>query len=339
MIHACILILVVLFTWYAAVRPHGALNFAVQTNKPSIRVAIVGFTRSKPHSDSRGLESALADTLTRDPRVTLIDQSLVQSAIAGIGYDGSINLTKDEARRIGASISCDFFIIGKAEVFTRSEHANESHEQAYAGVMLVDGRTGALTVFDFISNKSSTKEAAQQSLVKDLNTRVGGYVDKMTQLRAQSSVPQSNDSSSPASRAREVIEDIPGEDSTRSEGFKPPEFLNRVKPDYTAEADLSDVTATVEAMVVFGSTGEVGRIEITRWAGFGLEESSEKAIRLLKFKPATRDGNPITVRAMIRYNFRRVASGPSKTERQVIEPPSKSEVLRDLFRQTFRRPR
>ena len=47
-------------------------------------------------------------------------------------------MSRDEARRVGAAIGCDFFIIGKAEALTRSTRENESHEEAYAGVMIVD---------------------------------------------------------------------------------------------------------------------------------------------------------------------------------------------------------
>jgi hypothetical protein len=53
--------------------------------QPSIRVAVVGFINSKPANDSLALESTLAGSLTRDPRVTLIDQSMAKSAVAGFG--------------------------------------------------------------------------------------------------------------------------------------------------------------------------------------------------------------------------------------------------------------
>jgi len=286
----------------------------------SIRVALLGFTRSKAPNDSRGLEVALADSLTRDSRVALVDQSIVQSALAGFGYDGSINMTGEEARKLASAIGCDFFITGKSEEFTRSERANESHEQSYAGVMIVDGRNGALTEFDFIFDKSATREASRQSLLKALGSRVTGYVDRMIQIRAQALMPRSRDSASALSPV-ELIEDIPADESPRSSGFKPPEFLNRVKPEYTTEAETADITATVEAMVVFRSNGQIGGIEITRWAGFGLDKSSERAILQLKFKPATRDGAPISVRAMIRHNFRRVTDSANKPQQTNSNQP------------------
>ncbi len=261
----------------------------------------------------------------------------MQTASAGFGYDGSINMSKDEARKLASTIGCDFLIVSKAETFTRSDVANESHEEAYAGVMIVDGRTGGLAAFDFISNKSSTPDAARKSLRTTLEARVAGYVDRMIQVRAQTPTARAMDSARPTPTA--AIEDLPDEDSPRSIGFKPPEFLNRVKPEYSTEAELADVTATVEAMVVFRSNSEIGGIEITRWAGFGLDESSERAIRQLKFKPATRDGIPINVRAMIRYNFRRVNKPASNLEQPAPAPPDKPEHdLRKIFKPTFPRP-
>jgi hypothetical protein len=307
--------------------------------QPAIRVAVPGPTHSKATPASRALYNALSHAISNDHRVTLVDPSIVQSALAGFGYDGSINMSKDEARKLASAIGCDFFIVGKAEAFTRSERANESHELAYAGITIVDGRTGDLTLFDFISSKASTREAAQQSLMQTLDARVTGYLDRMIQSRERAAMPQTRASVASGATAGDIVEDIPSEDSPRSSGFKPPEFLNRVKPDYTAEAELADITATVEAMVVFGSKGEVGRVEITRWAGFGLDESSERAIRQLRFKPATRDGNPISVRAMIRYNFRRLAEPANDPQRPAAEPPAKpGRDLRELFKPTFRRP-
>ena len=308
---------------------------ALQT--PLLRVAIVGFAPAT--AANKPGELSLAEALSRDARVALIDPSIIQSALVGIGYGGSINMSKDEARKLGAAIGCDFFVVGKAEALTRSDRENDSHEEAYTGVMIVDGRTGALAGFDFISDKASTIESALQALAKTLDARTAGYVDRMIQVRSRARTPQSSDSASAGLTAGDLVEDVPGEGSSRSTGFKAPEFINRVKPEYATEAEIADITATVEAMVVFRSNGEIGAIEITRWAGFGLDESSERAIRQLKFKPATRDGNAINVRAMIRYNFRRVAEPAGKLEQPASKQPDKPERdLRQLFKPTFRRP-
>src|SRR6185295_14800186 len=109
-------------------------------------------------------------------------------------------------------------------------------------------------------------------------------------------------------------------DSAAGAGFTPPEFLNRVKPEYTDEAERADITATVEALAVFRADGTVGEIQITRWAGFGLDEAAARAVRQLKFKPARRNGRPASVRATVRYNFRRIKE-PAQPAAPV-EPPA-----------------
>lgn len=303
-----------------------------------LRVAVIGFASEGKRNDSRPIEAALSEAFSRDARVALIDQSLVQPALVGIAYDGSINMSRDEARRLAAAVGCDFFVIGKTEALTRSASENESHEEAYAGLMIVDARAGSLAVFDFISEKSSTSGAALNALLKTFSARASGYVDRLTRVvdsRAQNNSPQ--DTARPI--VEERIENIPDEGSPRAVGFAPPEFLNRVKPEYTSEAEQANITATVEAMVVFRLNGEVGRIEITRWAGFGLDESAEHAIRQLKFKPATRDGKPVSVRALIRYNFRHVNEPLPPPEQPLPKPPEKPERdLRQLMKPSYRRP-
>ncbi|MCI0490588.1 MAG: energy transducer TonB [Blastocatellia bacterium] len=272
------------------------------------QVAVIGFARAAGKFDDPGArspEKSLADSLARDGRIALIDRALFEPALAGLGYSGSLNMTTTEARDVGALAGCDFFITGKAEALTRSERENGSHEEAIIGVMIVDGRSGALAAFDFINEKAETKQKAVSRALDTLSERAAGYINQMTEFRAarNSKVTSSNG---------ERIEDIPDEGSPAAEGFTPPEFLNRVKPEYTEQADRADISTTVEAMAVFHADGRVGDIEIIRWAGFGLDAAAARAIRSLKFKPATRDGRPVSVRALVRYNFRRISESNSK---------------------------
>ena len=51
--------------------------------------------------------------------------------------------------------------------------------------------------------------------------------------------------------------------------------------------------------------GEVGRVEIARWAGYGLDESVLATVRQLHFFPAMRNGRAIPMRVLLRYNFRK----------------------------------
>ena len=272
---------------------------ARQANAP-LRLALIGLRWPEAAQAAPSADQALAQALALDRRVVIIDGAQSRPALAGVGYDGSTNLSREDARRLGAALGCDFFIIGRAETLTRSEPDSQSYEETLIGLMIVDGRSGQLAVFDLIAEKLTTREASFEGASKALATRAPGYVDLMLAFRAARSRVQPL-----ASSADDPVEDVPEEGSARSIGFSPPEFLNRVKPEYTAEADRAGVSATVEATAVFHRDGRVGEVEIIRWAGYGLDESAARAIRQLKFKPAMRDGRAVSVRAVVRYNFRR----------------------------------
>jgi len=296
-----------------------------QARERPIRIALIGFSNS---AAGLALDGALDGALRRDSRAVMIEPSIIKPALAGVGYDGSINMSTDEARRLGAAIGCDFFLIGTMDALTRSERARESHEEAVGGLMMVDGRTGALAAFDFIQEKAASREVAVEQARQTLASRAAQYIDRMLEHRARL------ETRARAGGDSEPVEDIP---ETASPRFTPPNFLNRIKPEYPAEADRANAGGTVEAMAVFRANGAVGEITVTRWAGFGMEESAIRAIRELKFKPATLDDKPVSVRALVRYNFRRL--GFTDAAEPVPVPEKSSEPdLQKLFKRDTRRP-
>ncbi|MEO8042966.1 MAG: energy transducer TonB, partial [Acidobacteriota bacterium] len=80
----------------------------------------------------------------------------------------------------------------------------------------------------------------------------------------------------------------------------------RIKPDYTTTAFLYDVRATIDVEADVDSDGRILSTRIVRWAGFGLEDSVEKAIRSMNWRPAMRGGKPLPMRVLLRYNFTKV---------------------------------
>jgi len=294
------------------------------------RIAVIGFSHSATGAafDASPLGDSLEAALRRDGRAVLIERSLMKPALAGVGYDGSVNMSTDEARRLGSAVGCDFFIVGVIDAVTISDQTHESHEEAVGGLMMVDGRTGALAAFDFIQEKSPSREMAVGRAKQTLAARAPGYIDRMLEHRArlEERAGARNDS--------EPVEEMPDEESPR---FTPPKFANRIKPEYTPEARRANVGGTVEAIAVFRVNGEVGDITVTRWVGFGLEESAIRAIRDLKFEPARLDGRPVSVRALIRYNFRKLDFVDAK---EPASPPESSPEpdLRNLFKRDTRRP-
>ena len=80
----------------------------------------------------------------------------------------------------------------------------------------------------------------------------------------------------------------------------------RIKPEYTPAAYLYGIAATVDAEVSIDANGDVKRIDITRWAGYGLDESVIAAIRQMNWRPGERGGKPLPMRVLLRYNFTKI---------------------------------
>jgi TonB family protein len=118
-------------------------------------------------------------------------------------------------------------------------------------------------------------------------------------------------------------------DDPAAQGIEPPVFYQRLKPAYTEQADLAGIAATVELEAVFGEDGKVGQVEVVRWAGFGLDESAIATVRQLRFKSARRDGKNVTIRGLVRYNFRRPRT-------QAVVPPTASPAEIERIRRSLR---
>jgi TonB family protein len=84
-----------------------------------------------------------------------------------------------------------------------------------------------------------------------------------------------------------------------------PQPYRRLKPVYPLSAAVADAEGVVDVAVDIDESGEVANAEVTRWAGFGLDEAALETVRSLHFRPAMRNSKPIPIRVMLRYNFKR----------------------------------
>jgi protein TonB len=84
-----------------------------------------------------------------------------------------------------------------------------------------------------------------------------------------------------------------------------PRPYRRLIPAYPESAGRAEAEATVDVLVDLDASGEVVRVEIARWAGFGLDQATVDTVRQLHFFPAMRDGVAIPIRVLLRYNFRK----------------------------------
>lgn len=238
--------------------------------------------------------------LSNEKDLNPIDRDLSRAAVRGVGYRGSLNLTIEEARDIGAVIGCEFFITGDAQTLKRSSSA-ENYYESYATVFIVSARTGKLAMWERPVAKAGTQQEAEKKLLNELAQTVKRYAEK---IRATQKA-ESEERALSVGKSVPVIEEIPQEGTQEAEGFRPPQPFRRIRPVYTDIASQAEVEATVDALVDLNEQGEVLKIDIVRWAGFGLDESVINAVKPSYFRPAMRDGKPFPIRVLLRYNFRR----------------------------------
>ena len=82
-----------------------------------------------------------------------------------------------------------------------------------------------------------------------------------------------------------------------------PRVIAKPEPQYTEQARRDQVTGTVVLRVVFSSSGQVTNIHAVQKLGGGLTEKAIVAARQIRFLPAMRNGQPVSMYMQLEYNF------------------------------------
>ena len=83
----------------------------------------------------------------------------------------------------------------------------------------------------------------------------------------------------------------------------PVEILFKPRPVYTEEARKLRVEGEVLLEVMFTASGELKVQKVVRSLGHGLDEAALHAAERIRFKPASRDGQPYDSVALVHINF------------------------------------
>jgi TonB family protein len=83
-----------------------------------------------------------------------------------------------------------------------------------------------------------------------------------------------------------------------------PTILHKEKPKYTLEAHGHNVQGEVVLSAVFAGDGRIADIRVVCGLPHGLTENAIAAAKKIRFKPAARNGAPVSVRATLIYTFR-----------------------------------
>lgn len=284
--------------------PFSDIN-AAQTIRP-IKVAVLEFGGTA--TGQRSTEK-IAKLLAANSGFMLIDRDESGPAALGIGYAGSLNLTLEEARDLGAAIGCEFYLTGDAQTLRRSTSARPVFYESYASIFVVSARTGRLLSWDRPSFEAASAAEAEKLLLAELPNRLSRY----SEVIRNAFESERNERELSVTKHAPVIEEVPDEKSPQASGLRLPQPYRRLRPVYPETAARAEVEATVDVLVDLDVEGEVVRVEVVRWGGFGLDEETVNTIRRMHFRPAMREGVPLPMRVLLRYAFAR----PKKESEQL----------------------
>ena len=241
----------------------------------------------------------------------------MQAAAIGVGFTGSLNLTLQQARDLGAAIGCDFYLLGDAETVKRSPSTGPSYFESFASVFLVGARTGRLVLWERPNVQRNSPEESENALLAMLaaeETR-RRYIIAIRRALEEERAERASAKEINAP----VIEVMSDENSETGKDVRAPRAYRRLKPPYPETAARAEAEATVDALVDIDARGEVGRVEIVRWAGYGLDQSVVDTVKQMHFFPAMRNGIAIPMRVLLRYNFRKPPIENSKQQKPSSE--------------------
>jgi TonB family protein len=272
-----------------------------QQSQPPLKLGILDFG-----SSSLGKLSAqtLRSTLRASGNIQLVDPDLSAAAAKGVGYAGSLNMSVNEARDLGTAIDSEFFIIGDAQTLRRSSSTRPIYYEAYSSLLIISSRTGRLIYWDRLNAESDNPQDAEAKLSKSLATTQ--TTDRCLDAIKKAQLDERNERALAVDANVPVVEDAPDDEKTAAaQGLRLPRPYRRLRPPYPESAARAEAEGTVDVLVGVGADGEISEIKLARWAGFGLDETTVATVRQLHFFPAMRDGKPIPMRVLLRYNFRK----------------------------------
>lgn len=274
---------------------------ATQTQERAICISVLDFGE---FALGRLAADKLTASLKREPGLSITDRDLGRAAARGSSYSGSLNLSRAEARNLGAALGCDFFILGDAQTLRRSPSTGPIYFESYASLFLVSSRTGKLIQWERPNFRAGSATAAEKSLLSELSGTDLSRRQLIATRRAQED--ERAERALTSNGQVPIIEAAPDDEKqAETEGLRLPRPFRRLTPAYPETAALAEAEALVDVLVDLDARGEVTRVEIDRWAGFGLDETTIDTVRQLHFFPAMRNGVAVPMRVLLRYNFRK----------------------------------
>jgi TonB family protein len=139
--------------------------------------------------------------------------------------------------------------------------------------------------------KPESQEAATVAKLYSDFLRAQGRDEEAKELNSRTTIKK------PAAKLADGVYRIGGDVTA-------PSLLQKVEPVYTDEARLAKLTGTAILSVEIGVDGLAHNAQILQGLGLGLDEKSIAAVSQWKFKPGSKNGQPVPVQATIEINWR-----------------------------------
>lgn len=82
-----------------------------------------------------------------------------------------------------------------------------------------------------------------------------------------------------------------------------PQIISQVKGKYTEKARNACIRGKVILAIEFREDGTIGTIRVVRSLGYGLDQQAIAAARHIRFRPAIKDGQPVTMTRRVEFPF------------------------------------
>src|SRR5262245_15534144 len=123
------------------------------------------------------------------------------------------------------------------------------------------------------------------------------------QLKAMLTLEQSLAAApAPVKRDNQTVQHTANETPAVS-GTLRPTILYKEKAKYTDRARQMKINGTVVLSVVFAASGQITQVSVIRGLPYGLTAQAILAAQRIRFQPAQKDGQPISVRGNLEYSF------------------------------------
>jgi TonB family protein len=276
------------------------LVWSTKGQQATIKLGILDFGTS---SQGKLAAEKLRNAFRSNGAFQIIDPDLCTAAAKGVGYSGSLNMSVTEAKDLGSAIDSEFFIIGDAQTVRRSSSNIPVYYESYSSLFAISSRTGRLIFWERLNGESDNQQQAEEKLSKIFSE--SDTTERCLEAIRKARLEESKERAIVDTNAP-LVADAPDDEKTAAEqGLRLPRPYRRLRPAYPESAAKAEVEATVDVLVDVDAKGEVNQVQVTRWAGFGLDETTVATVRQLHFFPAMRNGTPIPMRVLLRYNFRK----------------------------------